>query len=216
MGIVTRIVDFLARRRRSSLDPEVAYRLKQEGLERVLGPMHEYVGHAIIPYEVGGAVDMYYFPQPDGTTAFATMELLSASGDGPRRSRIGTYELVAFTRHRVTSPEPNPAFEAIERRTCGIFTVIGRYSQEAVLNPLETCDIPGEDGAPGKSLVFDEYAKPGVPFTVGRRRHGLLLCIEVHPSELAFARAHGTQELLRRLKEAGHYPCSDLDRPPVV
>lgn len=88
MGIVTRIADFLARRNRGAETPQKYYELKQAGLEKVLGPMHGYVGHAIIPYEVGGTVDMYYFPQEDGSTAFATMELLNADGSGPKKSKI--------------------------------------------------------------------------------------------------------------------------------
>ena len=34
------------------------YELKMAGLEAVLGKSHELVGHAIIPFDVGGAVDM--------------------------------------------------------------------------------------------------------------------------------------------------------------
>ena len=98
MGIITRITDFIARKNGGATSPEEFHELKGKGLERVLGPMHGYVGHAIIPYEVGGPVDMYYFAQPDGSTAFATMELLNYDGSGPKNSSIGTYELVAFTR----------------------------------------------------------------------------------------------------------------------
>jgi hypothetical protein len=36
---------------------------KEKALARVLGPMHNLVGHAIIPFELGAAVDMYYFPE---------------------------------------------------------------------------------------------------------------------------------------------------------
>lgn len=216
MGIVTRLSDFLARRKQRAKTPEEYDKLKQAGLERVLGPMHGYVGHAIIPYAVGGAVDMYYFPQLDGSTAFATMELLNPDGTGPRRSKIGTYELVAFTRRKVTSPEPNPPFEAIERRLCGIFTAIGRYSTEAVLSPLETAEIPVSDDEPRRNVIFDEFSRPGVPFRIGDSRHGLLLVVEVHPSELDFARKNGTPSLIERLMEAGHYPKSDLDREVVA
>lgn len=43
-------------------DYELDYELKSKGLENVLGKMHHLVGHAIVPFAVGGAVDMYYFP----------------------------------------------------------------------------------------------------------------------------------------------------------
>ncbi len=48
------------------------YELKRQGLEKVLGPMAEVVGHAMIPFMVGGTVDMYYFPNALPGTGFAT------------------------------------------------------------------------------------------------------------------------------------------------
>ena len=115
---------------------EAHYQARVAGLERVLGPM-ENVGHAGIPFFLGGALDMYRFPQPDGGTAFATMELINPDGTGPKRSRIGTYELVAFTRHAVDSSDEGP-FGLAERRLCGIMTTVARYSAMARLNPSET------------------------------------------------------------------------------
>jgi hypothetical protein len=216
MGIVTHIADFLVRRSRGAATPELFDELKQSALERILGPMHGYVGHAIIPYQVGGPVDMYYFAQSDGSTAFATMELLNYDGSSPKRSSIGTYELVAFTRLRVTVPEPNPPFDVIENRIRGIFTTIGRYSTEVALNPLETAEVPAAEDEPNRCVIFDEYSKQGTPFSIGDKRYGLLLCVEVHSSELAYARANGTAKLIHLLQNAGHYPNSDLDRDAVA
>jgi Suppressor of fused protein (SUFU) len=51
---------------------------------------------------------------------------------------------------------------------------------------------------------------------IGEKKHGLLLMIEIHREELDFARKYNSRELLKRLKEAGHYPYSDLDRKPVT
>ena len=76
----------------------IDYELKVQGLENVLGKMHNMVGHAIIPFGVGGSVDMYYFLNHIQGTSFATMELLDPEGNGPKPNRIGTYELVAFTK----------------------------------------------------------------------------------------------------------------------
>ncbi len=184
------------------------YESKLAGMEAVLGPMHEFVGHAVIPFDVGGAVDMYYFPQERGT-ALATMELLRLEGDIPMRGKLGTYELVAFTKEKIGTPD----FAKIERALCGIFTVLGNYSAGAVLNPLETCEIP--DGEGKRCLVFDEYPSGG-KLDSGGRRHGLLLVIQVHEDEMAFAMKYGTKALLRRLRDRGCYPFSDLDRKSVV
>jgi hypothetical protein len=200
----------------SDQEYEQDYELKSKGLEKVLGEMHGLVGHAIIPFSIGGAVDMYYFPNHIQGTGFATMELIAPDGTGPLPNRLGTYELVAFTKHPYhTSEDEKTPFNFIERRICGIFTSIGFYSFEAALNPKETCEIPRE-GEENRCLVFDLYEPNGTTFTIGERKHHLLLCIEVFKSELDFARENGSDALFTLLKQAGHYPYSDLDREPVV
>ncbi len=191
---------------------------KQTALEKILGPMDSMVGHAIIPFDVGGAVDMYYFPNAIPGTGFATMELIRPDGTGPRPNRIGTYELVAFTRHRISpggeKKEDHP-FNRIERRMCGILTSTGFYSYEAVLNPGDTCEVPGKDGEPNKCLIYDEYKPDGKTFEIDGTKHCLLLCLEVFRSEMEYAMEHGSATVLQKLKEAGHYPYSDLDRESV-
>ena len=192
------------------------YEEKEKGLEKILGKMHGLVGHAIIPFEVGGAVDMYYFPNHIQGTGFATMELLDPHGNGPKPNRLGTYELVAFTKEPINEIEEKPtAFNLIERRVCGVFTTIGNYSFQAVLNPNETCEVPTDEDE-NRCLVFDNYQPDNKEFKVGDRKHHLLLCLEVFRSEMEFARKKGTSELLSLLKQKGFYPSSDLNREPVA
>jgi hypothetical protein len=192
------------------------YELKEQGLENVLGEIYKAVGHAIIPFDVGGAVDMYYFPKHVKGTGFATMELLDPNGNGPKPNRIGTYELVAFTKEPYNeSDETKTPFNLIERRICGIFTAIGNYSFEAVLNPNETCEVPRDDGE-NRCLVFDNYKPDNKEFKIGDRTHHLLLCMEIFRSEMEFSRKNGSDQLFELLKNQGYYPYSDLDREPVA
>ncbi len=192
------------------------YEDKMQGLENVLGKSYEMVGHAIIPFAIGGAVDMYYFPDHIKGTGFATMELLDPDGNGPKPNSFGTYELVSFTKEPLsTDRESSTPFNSIERRVCGIFTAIGNFSFQAVLNPLETCEIPSDKGE-NQCLVFYKYSPDGKEFTVGARQHHLLLCLEVFRTEMEFAREYGTEALIAKLKQAGYYPYSDLDRDPVA
>jgi hypothetical protein len=195
---------------------EQDYELKKKGLENVLGEMADVVGHAIIPFAIGGAVDMYYFPNHLTGTGFATMELLDPDGNGPRPNVIGTYELVAFTKLPFDGNEDKQtSFNLIERRICGIFTSIGNYSFQAVLNPDETCEVPAE-GKENMCLIFDHYQPDRKEFRVGVRKHHLLLCLEIFRSELEYARKKGSAALLEKLKQAGYYPYSDLDREAIV
>lgn len=196
---------------------DLYYEQKTKGLEDVLGEMHGIVGHAIIPFAVGGAVDMYYFPNHIKGTGFATMELLDPNGDNPLPNRLGTYELVAFTKYDYNDGETTTTpFNIIERKICGIFTMIGFYSRQAVLNPNETCEVPGKEGEENTCLIFDLYEPDEKEFMIGDSEHHLLLCLQIFRSEMDFARANGSAALFERLEDAGHYPYSDLDREPVA
>lgn len=190
---------------------------KEAAMERMLGEIHGFVGHAVIPFRVGGAVDMYYFPNGIPGTGFATMELVQPDGSGPR-NRVGTYELVAFTRYSMPPLEDKSddhPFNRMERRIRGTFTAIGLYSHDAVLNPGDTCEVPGKEGEPNKYLIFDEYAPDGKSFEIDGTKHCLLLCLEVFRSEMQYAMEHGGAAVVKRLKDEHHYPYSDLEREPV-
>jgi hypothetical protein len=221
-------------RRFSAAQFERHAQAKEAALERILGPMNDLVGHAPIPFQGGGNVDMYYFTSGIPGTAFATMELIEPDGSGPRPNRVGTYELVAFTRltgivraydllpRGQQSPSNPPSrskeeipFVTIERRMCRILTAVGRFAHGAVLNPGDTCELPMGAGAPNACLIFDEYSPAGIPFEIDGQRHGLLLCLEVFRSEMEYAMKNGSASVLKGLKEKGFYPYSDLDRPPI-
>jgi len=199
----------------SDVDFQAYYCQKTAALEAVLGPMADTVGHAVVPYRIGGAVDMYYFQHALPGTALVTMELVEPGQPGPIPGPLGPYEFIAFTRLAYSTPA-SPEFEHIERRFCGIFTLLGTYSQQAVLKPRDTIEMPGDEMNDAKCLVFDEYRNPDADLIVGSTPYGLLLIIEVFRSEMEFAMLEGTAALLDRLKSAGHYPYSDLDRGSVA
>jgi hypothetical protein len=200
-------------------DFERDYELKKQGLELLLGSLHEIVGHALIPFQIGGNVDMYYFPNGIPGTGFATMELIEPDGSGPKANKIGTYELLTFTKHKMPSNETMSdktlPFNQIERRMCIIMTTIGFYSKDAVLNPGDTCEVPLGDKEPNVCIVLDEYKKDGVHFEINGKRHCLLLCIEIFKSEMEYAMEHGSAVVIEELKKKGYYPYSDMDREPV-
>ena len=86
------------------------------------------------------------------------------------------------------------------------------YSEQATLNRRETCEFPKEmETVGGKCLIFEAYG-----CDQDHAEFGLLAIIEIHRSEMDYAREHGGEKLLAKLKNAGHYPYSDMDRPAVV
>lgn len=186
-------------------------------MESVLGQEHDMVSHAWIPFAVGGALDLYYYPNGIPGTGIATKELSTSPTEGSSNEFHRTYELVMFTRRTLdlaVAEDTQTEFGAAHWNLQTILNLIARYSLEAALNPHDTCEFPEDmDDVGGKCLIFDDYACISDDVA---DRFGLLLIIEVHRSEMEFAREEGTEELIKRLKEAGYYPYSDLERAPVA
>lgn len=190
---------------------------KSAVMEEFLGKEHDMVMHSMIPFALGGALDMYYYPSGIPGTAIATKELCVEPGEGSKNDVFQNYELVMFTRHPLPADmnrdESNP-FGRAHANIARILNPIALYSGQAKLNPYETCEFPAEmEDIGGKCLLFDAYLgdKEDADDTFG-----LLLIIEIFRSEMEYARQHGGRALLELLHEAGHYPYSDLDRDPVV
>jgi hypothetical protein len=224
---------------------ERAFDEKQAGLEGLLGPMHDLVGHSLIPFEMGGPLHVYYFCEHIEGTMCASMQLIDPEGNGPIAVDGRRFELVMATREDPPgrSYEPGLDLQAAlktatlidekehTRRLCRIMTCIAMYAEGATLGPGHTCDIPWDDDedddeasnaqagdAPQRlcHVILDEYDPRGVGFRVGEHEHLLMLIIEILESERDYALEHGGQALLRKLKDAGVYPYSDLPRQPVV
>lgn len=194
------------------------YDRKSALMEASLGKEHDMVMHAVIPYALGGALDLYYFPNGVPGTAVATKELAESPDEGSSNEVFDVYELVMFTKHRLNLDDARDEATAFGKAHASINAVlncIAQYSAEATLNPNETCEFPGEmEGVGGKCLIFDGYACHTDDET--GKTFGLLALIEVFRSEMEYARRKGGEKLIERLKAKGVYPYSDLDRKPVA
>lgn len=193
------------------------YEYKSKLMEQMLGKEHEMVMHAIIPYAVGGGLDLYYYPNGIAGTAIATKELAELPDEGSKNKTFSCYELVMFTRHPLDlkqAKDKNTSFGKAHSNINQILNVIARYSAEANLNPNETCEFPADmPKMGGKCLIFDSAGQHSDDRV---KTFGLLIVIEIFRSEMLFAMEKGGGQLLAKLKEAGHYPYSDMERQPVV
>lgn len=201
-------------------DEELAqewYNHKSALMEKMLGPEHDMVMHAIIPYALGGGLDLYYYPNDLRGTAIATKELSEAPDEGSSNDVYKCYELVMFTRHPLdldVATDESTAFGQAHTTINAILNCMAPYSAQATLNPNETCEFPADmPHVGGRCLIFDGYASHSDEMTEG---FGLLAIIEVFRSEMDFARKKGGAELIELLKAKDYYPYSDLDREPVA
>ena len=183
----------------------------------ILGEEHDMVMHAIIPYALGGSLDLYYYPNGVPGTGIATKELADGPGEGPSNDVYDCYELVMFTRYPVnldSADDEGTEFGQVHSPIRTMLNQIAPYSAQATLNPGETCEFPAEmPDVGGRCLIFDAYSPhPGdepAPF-------GMMALIEVFQSEMVYAREMGGAALLEKLKAKGHYPYSDMERMPVA
>jgi hypothetical protein len=183
------------------------YDRKSALMEEMFGKEHDIVMHAIIPYAIGGGLDLYYYPNGIPGTAVATKELSELPGEGSSNDVYQCYELVMFTKHPLDLDAAMAEETAFGRAHAVINAVLNRiapYSAQATLNPNETCEFPAETPlVGGRCLIFDGY--PSYPEDEPTD-FGLLAVIEVFRSEMEYARKNGGTMLLKRLKEKGHYP----------
>ena len=225
-------------------------------LEEILGPAEPLVLHSIVPFCIGGALDLYYYANSRfGGTFFASQELTSPDFLPSNRS-LDAFELAIATRLKA---EPQPALtvsgDPTETKKPGFFKrLFGREksvespeekkrddlhrvltnlafyvcSDGVEVNGYDTLEFPqdfDDEQLAGRCFIFDELpaaAPVPVPTSPDERspldgkRFGVLLAVEVFREEMNWAREEGTEKLVERLKTAGAYPFSDLDRKPVV
>ena len=207
----------MAARKASEDSARQWYEHKSRLMEATLGKEHDKVLHAIIPFAVGGALDLYMYPNGLPGTAIATKELCELPNQGPSNDVYRSYELVMFTKQRLDPDavsHDGSAFNAARMNISAILNPIARYSTQAALKPNDTCEFPADmKRVGGKCLIFDGYACHSDELA---DRFGLLAVIEIFRSEMEFARKNRGATHIERLKAAGDYPYSDLNRDPVA
>lgn len=201
---------------------EKSYEIKSKYMESVLGNEHNMVMHAIIPYDIGGSLDLYYYPNFMNGTAIASKELTNYKFSSPSNDWLDAYELVMVTNKKIDLDSVKDesidvdSFSYDHKYINSILNMIGRYSAQAKLNPYETIEFPSDiDGVGGKCLILDILSEPIISKETKNRKFGLILIMEIHRDEMQFAMQQKGKELIEILKEKGVYPYSGINRKSV-
>lgn len=196
------------------------YDKKSEIMEAILGPEHDMVMHAVIPYEVGGGLDLYYYPNGISGTGIATKELSFACRESSTNDEYASYELVMYTPEAIdldNAYEDNHPFGIAHQHINAVLNAVAHYSAEACLNPRETLEFPADfEDIGGRCFILDAYTGTGRDVPKDEEGFGVMLLIEVFRAEMERAREAGGKSLLEKLKAAGVYPYSNLAREAVV
>ncbi|MBQ9875060.1 MAG: right-handed parallel beta-helix repeat-containing protein [Thermoguttaceae bacterium] len=154
---------------------EAADKRKDEIYEKWFGPSAPIVSHSVIPYDMGGLFDAYYYPDSKyGGTFIVSKELVNPSFSGPKNRTFDAFELAMATRRplperyrkgeSVEDDELDPEFEEIVRRNILAMTMIGRYVQyQRTIDRYETLEFPQDYDDPnlaGRCFMFDAIGTP--------------------------------------------------------
>jgi Suppressor of fused protein (SUFU) len=194
--------------------------MKSVGLSNLLGKEHDTVMHSIIPFMVGGGLDLYYFPQKQGF-AVATKELIDESGRGPHNRDFSAFELCMFSRvdfNLASADNLESPMGRAHQRIKATLNVLAKYASDASLNVNDTLEFPldFDPELGGQCFIISALTKDGKSLKIGKKEFGLMVAINIHRSEMESARQHGGSDLIAKLESHGHYPYSDLDRTSVV
>ena len=202
---------------KEALLEEKAYKIKDKYIESIFGKEHGMVGHAMIPFSVGGAFDQYYYPNYCEGTAMVTKELVGHKFDSPGNNVYDAYELVIVTRNKIHHLMGEAKIEYDDGPIYGILNAVGRYSLMAKLNPFETIEFPDDFGnLSRKCLIIDAISEPLCNEETQNKKFGLMLIMEIHRDEMEFAMQQKGKELIEKLKEKKVYPYTGINRPSVL
>lgn len=221
-------------------DKEEAFQKeKMEAIEKLLGPAFDMVGTPRIPFQFKGNEDgrlsRFYFPNailPSGGTGYATAELATIDGKGPKNAD-GYYELVAFTTHPFQRPAipaaynedndilgdapeekvPDTPYTRAEARIWHILNSVAYYAtrQKEMLKPGDTLEFPADrkTGQSAAYVFFARYSSRVKPFFSFKRiKAHLMLVMELTREEFKTARQAGAVNMTNYLKVNGRWPYS--------
>jgi hypothetical protein len=192
---------------------EIWHRAKREAMEKRLGPMHTLVAHHAVPFEAGGMLDVYNFPQKRGS-ALATLDLALPGGEN---QVMGTaMEFIAFTPYRM--PEMSLVdtaanrYDRTEQNLAAVFSSLAAHARDEALEIGSVAEVPDPESDGSFAVMIEDGGK--LDFAGCELQ--LILIVLITANELAFAQRRGNGQLRELLESAGTWPLSDPFRRSLV
>ncbi len=199
----------------SEAELEAWYERVSQQLEAALGPAHDKVLHLIVSDPDYGPFDTRFFFTHVPGTVMVTSGLARPGEGRATNSLYKTFDMAIITRLRVGDKE---TLEDVAGKTPGglvrvALNSVTTYAVDAQIEPGNTLEFPPDfdDYVGGRCFVVTDYASDSFS-----PDYGLMLVMEIHRDEMAFALENHGDQLIEKLKAAGVFPYSDLERPSVI
>lgn len=190
---------------------------KQKGnlIEKCLGPaLDDAVLYIIPPVDFAPGL---YVHLNDGYFALSTLDMSELPGKGASNNRYDNIEFCMMAKEKITLDETatpilkeGSSFMLMRYIT----TAIADYAASgATLNVGDTIEFPKDydETIGGKCFFFWPHQGSSVDASLG-----LMMIIEIHSSEMEFARSEGPSKLVDKLKNSKAFPFSYPERLSVI
>jgi len=185
------------------MDYQRFYRQLYAPLECELGPVNKNTIVAIIGFDAGGPLNFCTFGGESnaGPITYVSCEL--AVRDDQRPNASGRYELMASSDS--------------EEWVRSVLSDTARMTLDVAFEDNNTMDIGcwvNEGGFEPilQGLIF----KQECAVRIDAQPFGVIRCIGITRKEMEYAQAHGTNQLIAMLRQAGIYPHTLVNRKSVV
>jgi hypothetical protein len=177
--------------------------VRKQALEEILGPSMGIVFHSAIPLVLGGLADVLPFRHFVKGYSYVTADLTGGES-GQLPNSLGNYELMMCVKKNLPL-------------AAKLVSQLGKHSMTNCLDAGETMSIGSYFADKTiRALIFCHVSETPAVFKLSRKRCGLLLCIGITESELAFKTRHGSAALLAKLKDTHVFPYTKPNRDSIV
>lgn len=187
-------------------------------LEEVFGEHDDYIVSPL-PFPMGGNPTVVGFPHAvPNAVAYCTHEMTGDWGSGQQHGPHGEYEfvIVAPTEGPLSPHHQGPGKPFDVGPAVSILHGLARYSLTLKFLPGETIGPLDPSLAPMTNVLFIDLTTPKRPFQIDGKTYGLTLAYLITDAEAELKRKIGHVEFTKRLRAAGVYPVSSLDRPSIA
>ena len=176
------------------------YRELFRSLESGTGVVNKDTISAVIGFDGGGPLNFCKLGSvdSDGFISYVSCELALRNEQIP--ASCGRYEILTTANN--------------EEWVRSVLTDIGRMTLEVGFDDGHTLDITSWTGKDVsiRGIVFEVYTTTSISSIT----YGVMRCHGVTIDELEYARQSGSSNLLKKLKERGIYPKTDINRTSIL
>jgi hypothetical protein len=186
-------------------------------LEAVFGEHDDYLVSPL-PFYLGGNPTIIGFPHAvPNAKVYCTHEMTGDWGSGQKHGAHGEYEFVIVVpASGPLTPRQHPDKSFDIGPVLSILHGLARFSLTYKFLPGETVGPLDSSLAPMTNVLFVDLTTPKRPFQIDGKTYGLTLAYLITDAEADLKRKIGHVEFTKRLRAAGVYPVSSLDRPNIA